>query len=61
MSLCHQQCLWFSMNSDGLTVLNWKVRGLNDAAHREIVRETVICSIEAKFSVPAGDQTEFPH
>lgn len=32
------------MDSDELTILNWNVRGLNDATHRELVRETVVCS-----------------
>jgi exonuclease III len=32
------------MDNNDLSVLNWNVRGLNDAAHREIVRETVTCS-----------------
>lgn len=32
------------MDSTDLTILNWNVRGLNDAAHRELVRETVISS-----------------
>lgn len=29
------------MNSSDLSLLNWNVRGLNDAAHRELVRNTV--------------------
>lgn len=32
------------MDNNDLIILNWNVRGLNDAAHRELVRETVICS-----------------
>jgi exonuclease III len=32
------------MDSTHLSMLNWNVRGLNDAAHRELVRETVISS-----------------
>jgi len=32
------------MDSTDLTILNWNVRGLNDAAHRELVRETVVSS-----------------
>lgn len=31
------------MNQD-LSVLSWNVRGLNDAAHRELVRETTVCA-----------------
>lgn len=32
------------MDRSDLTILNWNVRGLNDAAHRELVREVVVCS-----------------
>ena len=32
------------MDNSDLTILMWNVRGLNDAAHRELVRETVNCS-----------------
>lgn len=32
------------MDSDDLTVLIWNVRGLNDSAHRELVREAVVYS-----------------
>lgn len=32
------------MNSADLSVLSWNVRGLNDAAHRELVRETAACA-----------------
>lgn len=32
------------MNSGDLSVMSWNVRGLNDAAHRELVRETTACA-----------------
>lgn len=32
------------MDSPHLSMLNWNVRGLNDAAHKELVRETMISS-----------------
>lgn len=32
------------MDSGELFVLSWNVRGLNDAAHRELVRETTSCA-----------------
>lgn len=32
------------MDSNDLRILNWNMRGLNDAAHRELVREAVSCS-----------------
>lgn len=32
------------MHSNDLTILTWNVRGLNDAAHRELVREVITCS-----------------
>jgi hypothetical protein len=31
------------MNSGELSVMSWNVRGLNDAAHRELVMETIMC------------------
>jgi exonuclease III len=46
------------MDSGELSVLSWNVRGLNDAAHRELVRETtsyvkpaVVCLQETKISI----------
>lgn len=30
--------------SGDLSILSWNVRGLNDAAHRELVRETTVCT-----------------
>jgi exonuclease III len=45
------------MDSSDLIMLNWNVRGLNDAAHRELVRQTVasarpniVCLQETKLS-----------
>jgi exonuclease III len=45
------------MNSGELSVMSWNVRGLNDAAHRELVKETtscvrpaVVCLQETKIS-----------
>ena len=45
------------MDNSDLTILTWNVRGLNDAAHRELVRETVnysrpmiVCLQETKLS-----------
>lgn len=45
------------MNSGELSVMSWNVRGLNDAAHRELVKETtssvrpaVVCLPETKIS-----------
>jgi exonuclease III len=32
------------MSSADLTILSWNVRGLNDAARRELVRETTTCA-----------------
>jgi exonuclease III len=32
------------MDSGDLSILNWNVRGLNDAAHRELVREAIVCA-----------------
>jgi hypothetical protein len=30
--------------NENLSILSWNVRGLNDAAHRELVRETTVCA-----------------
>ena len=45
------------MDNSDLSVLTWNVRGLNDAAHRELVRQTVnyswpmiVCLQETKLS-----------
>jgi exonuclease III len=32
------------MNNTDLSILSWNVRGLNDAAHRELVRQSVDCA-----------------
>ena len=44
--------------SEDLSILSWNVRGLNDAAHRELVRETTVCA--RPFSgVPSGNENQF--
>lgn len=40
---------------EDLSLLSWNVRGLNDAAHRELVRETTVC---AKPSVVCLQETK---
>lgn len=32
------------MDSNDLNIMNWNVRGLNDAAHRETVRQMITCA-----------------
>lgn len=39
-----QLSIYQLMDNNDLSILNWNVRGLNDAAHRELVSETVVCS-----------------
>lgn len=39
----HQWGVYF-MDSNDLSIMNWNVRGLNDAAHRETVKQMINCA-----------------